>query len=346
MFVRIAKLAETKGALLVIGSGKDAIEFYRSYRRMNERHAVRFIDPCVSGATPFLLDGPGSPAVDPDWKRNIALVGLRYEAVILARSPTELPALLTERLVDIHFHQTPVFTVEAFFESHWRQAYLHSVSPQWLFQQGFHLTRHSTTSHLKRLLDVIVSLAVLVFLLPLLILIAAAIRLESRGPAIFRQPRVGMSGRIFTIFKFRTMREAPEGDLYTRVDDDRLTRLGSVLRRTRLDELPQLWNVIRGEMSLVGPRAEWTKCAQIYEKAIPNYHLRTCPPRHHRLGPSQLSLRRKPSGHYREAPLRPLLHPPFLPHFGLEHVPQDDPRDALRSRQVARDVPARYEPQR
>ena len=228
----------------------------------------------ASPADPFLLDGPGSPAVDPDWKRNIALVGLRYEAVILARSPTEFPALLTERLVDIHFHQTPVFTVEAFFESHWRQAYLHSVSPQWLFQQGFHLTRHSTTSHLKRLLDVIVSLAVLVFLLPLLILIAAAIRFESRGPAIFRQPRVGMSGRIFTIFKFRTMREAPEGDLYTRVDDDRLTRLGSVLRRTRLDELPQLWNVIRGEMSLVGPRAEWTKCAQIYEKAIPNYHLR------------------------------------------------------------------------
>ena len=274
MFGRIAKLAETEGALLVIGSGKDAIEFYRSYRRMNERHAIQFTDPCVAPAAPFLLDGEGSPAVDPDWERNIALVGSRYETVILARSPTELPASLTERLVDIHFHQAPVFTVEAFFESHWRQAYLHSVSPQWLFQEGFHLTRHSTTSHLKRLLDVVVSLAVLVILLPLLALIAAAIRLESPGLAIFRQPRVGLSGRIFTIFKFRTMREAPEGDLYTRVDDDRLTRLGSVLRRTRLDELPQLWNVVRGEMSLVGPRAEWTKCAQIYEKAIPNYHLR------------------------------------------------------------------------
>ena len=274
MFGRIARLADTKGALLVIGSGKDAIEFYRSYRRMNERQTIRFIDPCVVSRAPFFLDGPGSPFVDPDWERRIALVGSRYEAVILARSPSELPASLTERLVDIHLHQTPVFTVEAFFESHWRQAYLRSVSPQWLFQEGFHLTRRSTTAHLKRLIDVVVSLTVLTILLPLLVLIAAAVSLETPGPAIFRQPRVGMSGRIFTILKFRTMREAPEGDLYTRIDDDRLTRLGFLLRRTRLDELPQLWNVLRGEMSLVGPRAEWTKCAQIYEKAIPNYHLR------------------------------------------------------------------------
>jgi exopolysaccharide biosynthesis polyprenyl glycosylphosphotransferase len=274
LFGKIARLTKRKGALLVVGSGADAIEFYRTYRRMNERHAIRFIDPCVQANAPFPLDGPGSPAVDLQWERRIALVGSRYDAVILARSPSELPAELTERLVDIHFHKIPVFTVEAFFECHWRRVYLRGVSPQWLFQEGFHLTRRSTTSHLKRLLDVIVSASALAMVSPLLLLIAGAIRAESRGPAIFRQPRVGLSGRTFTMLKFRTMREAPEGDLYTRTGDHRVTRFGAFLRRARLDELPQLWNVLRGDMSLIGPRAEWTKCTEIYEKEIPNYHLR------------------------------------------------------------------------
>ena len=274
LFGRIARLTETKGALLVIGSGEDAIEFYRSFRRMNERHAIRFVDPCVDSDAPFPLDGPGSPAVDPHWERRIDRVGSRYDAVILARAPSELPANLTERLIDIHFHRTPVFTVDAFFECNWRRVYLRGVSPEWLFQEGFHLTRRSTTSHIKRLIDIAVSAAALTILLPLLVLIAAVIRLEFQGPAIFRQPRVGLGGQVFTIFKFRTMRQASEGDLYTRSDDHRVTRFGAFLRRARLDELPQLWNVLRGDMSLIGPRAEWTKCAEIYEREIPNYHLR------------------------------------------------------------------------
>ena len=274
LFGRIARLTEKKGAFLVIGSGEDAIEFYRSYRRMNERHAIRFIDPCVETDAPFSLDGPGSPAVDPHWERRINLVGSRYDAVILTRCPAELPIELTQRLVDIHFNQIPVFTVEAFFEHYWRRAYLRGVSPQWLFKEGFYLTRRSATSHLKRLIDVVVSASALVILWPLLVLIAAAIRLESRGPAIFRQARVGLGGSVFTMLKFRTMREAAEGDIYTHDGDHRVTRLGSVLRKSRLDELPQLWNVLRGEMSLIGPRAEWVKCAEIYEKQIPNYHLR------------------------------------------------------------------------
>jgi lipopolysaccharide/colanic/teichoic acid biosynthesis glycosyltransferase len=106
------------------------------------------------------------------------------------------------------------------------------------------------------------------------LLIFGAIRLESRGAAIFRQARVGLGGRVFTMLKFRTMREAAEGEIYTRERDGRVTWLGALLRRSRLDELPQLWNVLRGEMSLMGPRAEWIKCAEIYEKQIPNYHLR------------------------------------------------------------------------
>src|SRR4030095_4022383 len=132
---RMAKSTERKGALLVIGSGEDAVQFHRSFRRMGDPHAIRFIDPCVETNSRFLLDGPGSPAVDPRWERRIALAGSRYDAVILARNPSELPAPLTQKLVDIHFHKIPVLTVEAFFETHWRRVYLHGVSPKWIFQE-------------------------------------------------------------------------------------------------------------------------------------------------------------------------------------------------------------------
>ncbi|HEX8639657.1 MAG TPA: exopolysaccharide biosynthesis polyprenyl glycosylphosphotransferase [Allosphingosinicella sp.] len=110
---------------------------------------------------------------------------------------------------------------------------------------------------LKRSFDLAVSAAALLVLLPMLLLIGAAIRLESPGPALFRQPRMGRGNRLFSMFKFRTMRaEAADldGIRSAQRDDERITRVGRFLRRTSLDELPQLLNVLKGEMSLVGPR--------------------------------------------------------------------------------------------
>lgn len=111
--------------------------------------------------------------------------------------------------------------------------------------------------HAKRALDLIVGCALLVLVSPLLGLIALAVKLDSPGPVIFRQPRTGQHGRVFEILKFRTMHAAaadPGGRRLTARDDRRVTRVGAFLRRTSLDELPQLVNVLRGEMSLVGPR--------------------------------------------------------------------------------------------
>ncbi len=109
---------------------------------------------------------------------------------------------------------------------------------------------------LKRAIDIAASAAGLLLLSPLLAMIAAAILLESGRPVCFVQERVGRGFRRFRVFKFRTMRDGMPGAPITAAGDPRITRLGRLLRRTKLDELPQLWNVLRGDMSLVGPRPE------------------------------------------------------------------------------------------
>ena len=110
---------------------------------------------------------------------------------------------------------------------------------------------------LKRLFDIAVSLAVLIILLPLFGIIALAIKVDDRGPVFFRQQRSGYQGQIFTIYKFRTMvvnADKQGAGVFVEENDSRITRVGNLLRKTSLDELPQLINILKGEMSLVGPR--------------------------------------------------------------------------------------------
>ncbi len=109
---------------------------------------------------------------------------------------------------------------------------------------------------MKRAFDLVVALAALVALAPLLVLVALAVKLTSRGPVLFHAERAGRGGRPFRLHKFRTMTHGAAGPALTTADDARVTLLGHALRRTHADELPQLWNVVTGEMSLVGPRPE------------------------------------------------------------------------------------------
>jgi lipopolysaccharide/colanic/teichoic acid biosynthesis glycosyltransferase len=127
---------------------------------------------------------------------------------------------------------------------------------------------------LKRALDVGIAGTLVLLAAPLALLIVAAVRLSSTGPAIYTQTRLGLNGRRFTIFKFRTMTsnaEAAGAPLWAVRNDPRCTRIGSLLRRTGLDELPQLWNVLRGEMSIVGPRPERPGFAGQFAGQFPDY---------------------------------------------------------------------------
>lgn len=126
----------------------------------------------------------------------------------------------------------------------------------------------------KRAFDIAVAASLVLLLLPLLPVLAAAIKLDSPGPVFYRQRRIGRDGRVFDIAKLRSMvanAEAATGPVWAKERDERQTRLGGFLRRTSLDELPQLWNVLRGEMSLVGPRPERPHFARRFEKNVPRY---------------------------------------------------------------------------
>jgi len=126
----------------------------------------------------------------------------------------------------------------------------------------------------KRILDLVVGAAALVVFSPIMLVCAIAVYLESGGPILFRQERVGMGGKPFTIFKFRSMRvdaEKDTGAVWVRENDDRRTRVGAILRRLSFDELPQIFNVLRGEMSLVGPRPERPVFVEQFRKQFPRY---------------------------------------------------------------------------
>lgn len=129
---------------------------------------------------------------------------------------------------------------------------------------------------IKRVFDVLCVLLSLPLTLPLCLVIALLIRLDSDGPVLFWQDRVGQGGTVFKMVKFRSMRVDAEknGAQFARVDDDRVTRVGRFLRKYRLDELPQLWNVLKGEMSLIGPRPEQVEFARRFEEQIPFYQWR------------------------------------------------------------------------
>jgi sugar transferase (PEP-CTERM system associated) len=149
------------------------------------------------------------------------------------------------------------------------------LKPSWLiFSDGFRVSRLTRT--VKRTFDLVLAIVAFVLGAPLMLLTAIAIRIDSRGPIFYCQDRTGENGRAFTLCKFRSMRiDAEQGTpIWAKDKDDRVTRVGRVIRRARLDELPQLWNVLRGDMSFVGPRPERPYFVEQLGTAIPFYMAR------------------------------------------------------------------------
>ena len=258
-----------KRRVVVLGAGPRAARL----ERLAERPGASF---CIAG---FVAMTSGPRAVEQARARedisNLAehVVALRASEVVLAleerRNALPLADLLRVRTTGV-----VVTDLSCFLERETGRVDLASVNPSWLiFSDGFASGR-ALSGLIKRGFDVIVSLALLVFMAPVLLLTMVAIKLESRGPIFYRQRRVGLFNEPFDIPKFRSMRTDAEvvgKPVWAMKNDPRVTRVGRLIRKVRIDEIPQAWSVLKGEMSFVGPRPERPQFVESLEQQVPFY---------------------------------------------------------------------------
>lgn len=206
------------------------------------------------------------------------------EKIVLENRPDVVVVALAERrgvfpyreMLDCKLRGIRVEDWPTFYEKLTGKILIQNLRPSWLiFSEGF--TRTGFIKTLKRTADVLCAALGLCVSLPLMGFVALLIKLDSCGPIFFRQERVGEHGKVFTLYKFRTMiadAEKETGPVWAQNTDPRVTRLGSVMRRTGMDEIPQLFNVLKGDMSLVGPRPERPHFVAELQEKIPYYSQR------------------------------------------------------------------------
>ncbi len=247
---------------LVVGDEADTGQMEQEYRRAMSPGSMRRIS---LGAFDEMLVAPGN-----------APAPLNATGIILA-SHEQLSDEAVQRLMQIRLKGTPVVGMADFYEQYLLKVPVERLRDSWfVFSGGFSLVHHDIAYKIKRVVDVLLSAIGLVLFLPVMLLVALAIRLSSRGGALYTQERSGQGGRVFRLRKFRTMVENAEADgaQWSRPGDPRITRIGRFLRASRLDELPQLWNVLLGDMSFIGPRPERPDFVNDLEQQIPYYDLR------------------------------------------------------------------------
>ena len=255
-FIVLASHMPMTRQILLVGSGA---RVGRLRQRLSSESTFRF--------------QPVSEVVDEPLARG-ARRKQRLAGVVLADDVPE--PTLRNVLLDRRLRGVPIFSEKSFLERRLGRIELDSDDTVWtLFSEGFRDTWVSRA--VKRGCDVVVSLVLIIATLPLLLLTAILIRLDGGGPVFYRQERTGLHGRPFTLLKFRSMSVNAEADgvpQWARENDPRITRVGAVIRATRIDELPQLINVLRGEMSMIGPRPERPAFVEQLALVIPFYRHR------------------------------------------------------------------------
>lgn len=260
--------------ILIIGTGKEAKAVASDIAsNASVRHVVVGFYPTTEcDATD--TDRPGV------FSRSLSIEQIirqhRVREVIVAVGEQRGSGLPMTQLLACRIKGVRVFDLAGFSERVKGEVPIDSLKASWLvYGNGFAQGR--LRRWVKRLFDIAFASVLLVATLPLMVLVALAIWIEDRGPAIYRQERVGLAGRVFICPKFRSMRVNAEQDGLARwacEDDDRITRVGEFIRKTRVDEIPQLFTVLRGEMSLIGPRPERPSFVAHLKEQIPFYDLR------------------------------------------------------------------------
>jgi exopolysaccharide biosynthesis polyprenyl glycosylphosphotransferase len=264
----LAKRPPFSQRVLLVGTGALAIDVARHIRTRPDL-ALRLVG-FVAGEG----EGGALPAPRLGPYADVADVVRRYRPdLIVVAMPDRRGRLPLQHLLACRVRGVRVVDGVQVLERFTRRLAVESLTPSALiFGAGFRVSRAQLL--VKRALSIVIAAVALVVAVPFMALVAVGIKLESPGPVFFVQERIGLRGRVFRLFKFRTMRVATEQDTVLRDNLSRVTRLGAVLRRYRLDEVPQFLNILRGDMSLVGPRPEMAANAATFAAAIPYYDLR------------------------------------------------------------------------
>ena len=258
-----------KRRIVVLGAGQRALRL----KLLSQRPGSAFVVVGYVAMSEANRVIPEAIARDAIYNLADHVVLLNASEVVLAleerRNALPLKDLLRIKTTGVHVNE-----ISTFLERETGRVDLDSVNPSWLiFSDGFSSSR-MLSSAFKRVFDIVASLALLVLAAPMLVVTAIAIKLESKGPVFYRQRRVGLYNQGFDIVKLRSMRqdaEAPGQAVWAEKDDPRITRVGRIIRKLRIDEIPQAWSVLNGEMSFVGPRPERPQFVDDLEQKLPYY---------------------------------------------------------------------------
>lgn len=275
IFLRQNVLTKMTRKILIVGDGREAQTLSRQI--MQNHHTaytiVGFYPTESTEKSPVQLDGQ---VFDGSVPLEQIVLDTKVDEIIVAVREHRGGVLPIRQLLECRILGTPVHNVTTFYERLKGEVPLESMKASWLIY-GTGFTQGQIRAWAKRLFDLFSAGLLLFFLWPIMLLAAFFIKMEDRGPIFFQQERVGLFGKTFYCLKFRSMRTDAEKDGVARwasTNDTRITRVGSFIRKTRIDELPQLINVLRGEMSMVGPRPERPTFVDMLEKDIPFYAIR------------------------------------------------------------------------
>ena len=259
--------------ILILGVGKLAGELCQVVR--SQRFGLAEIVGALVGENERVDRNPAIPGVIGTHEQVARVVEEQKVTTVVVCLEDRRSVLPVEQLLDLKAMGIDVLDGHQLFEEVSGRLSIDSLRPSALvFSNGF--KQRMATRLMKRFVDILVSASGLLILFLLFLLIAFLIKVDSPGPVFYRQVRVGLRGRPFLIWKFRSMQQDAEklGPRWAKAGDPRISRVGWWLRKTRIDEFPQLINVLRGEMSLVGPRPERPVFVQDLRKTIPYYDLR------------------------------------------------------------------------
>ena len=275
VFVRVLSFDLFKRRILVLGTGVRArrLKQLSEDRTRDQFVPVAFVNTC---GDPRLVDAAVLELGNPRDRTSLAKLVVGHCAKEIVLATDDRRGLPVQQLLECKLSGIRVIDYVAFCERETGRVDLDALRPSWfILSDGFRMG--PVSEFVKRSFDLLISSIILIAFLPVMVMTAIAIRLESPGPVLFRQERVGLHGRIFTLLKFRSMRVDAERDRvpqWAQQHDPRVTLVGSFIRMVRIDELPQLWNVLRGDMSFVGPRPERPYFVERLSKSMPFYNER------------------------------------------------------------------------